>query len=273
MKQLRKQLNSIPKGTENGAARQEIEANIRRLEVVTNSGTGNAKQIDPATPPRRALGTQAWQKAIAAALAAILGGVLVAYLLYRLDPKVKTVGEATKVYRRPVMTTVFHDEDIDHFEDGQPATSKTSKEAFRQMKTSLDLSALDDRYHTILITSAGPGEGKSTITRNLALAMHEAGRRVALVDADLRKPSLPGMGVEPKRGITTYLAGEHDLEGAITTISLKPADMSFAANGNQPAESIALVASGATRPTRRPCSNRRPSPSSSTPFARPTTWS
>ena len=70
LKQLRKQLDAIPKGTENGAARQEIEANIRRLEVVTNSGTGNAKQIDPAIPPRRALGTQAWQKALASALAA-----------------------------------------------------------------------------------------------------------------------------------------------------------------------------------------------------------
>lgn len=62
-------------------------------------------------------------------------------------------------------------------------------EAFRALRTNIQFASVDRALHVLLITSAGPAEGKSTIAANLAAALAQAGKRVALVDADLRRPS------------------------------------------------------------------------------------
>jgi non-specific protein-tyrosine kinase len=62
-------------------------------------------------------------------------------------------------------------------------------EAYRVLRTNLQFSSVDAPLATLLITSAGPGEGKSTTTTNLAVAMAQGDKRVILVDADLRRPS------------------------------------------------------------------------------------
>ncbi len=66
-------------------------------------------------------------------------------------------------------------------------------EAYRVLRTNLQFSAVDKPLDTLLITSAGPSEGKSTTTINLAIAMAQADKRVILVDADLRRPTLHRM--------------------------------------------------------------------------------
>ena len=74
---------------------------------------------------------------------------------------------------------------------------------------------------TLLITSPMPGEGKTTLASNLAIAMAQAGRRVLLVDADLRKPSLRALlgnnarGVPGDSGLTRILSGKQPLDEAI----------------------------------------------------------
>lgn len=62
-------------------------------------------------------------------------------------------------------------------------------EQYRTIRTNIDYSAIDSELKSILITSAGPGEGKSTTASNLAVVMGQNGQRVLLVDADMRKPT------------------------------------------------------------------------------------
>ncbi|HEC33632.1 MAG TPA: tyrosine-protein kinase family protein, partial [Chloroflexi bacterium] len=63
-------------------------------------------------------------------------------------------------------------------------------EAYRALRTNLTFAALDKPLETLVITSATPGEGKSTTLANLAVTMAQGERRTIMVDADLRRPSL-----------------------------------------------------------------------------------
>jgi non-specific protein-tyrosine kinase len=79
-------------------------------------------------------------------------------------------------------------------------------EAYRTLRTNIQLSSLDQPLRTLLVASAGPDEGKSTTLANLAVAFAQAGRRTILVDSDLRRPSLHTLLGSPNdRGLTTML--------------------------------------------------------------------
>ena len=79
-------------------------------------------------------------------------------------------------------------------------------EAYRTLRTNLDFAGLDRALKTLVITSAGMSEGKSTTLANLAIVSAQAGRRVILVDADLRRPSLHQIfGLANDAGLTTMM--------------------------------------------------------------------
>jgi non-specific protein-tyrosine kinase len=79
-------------------------------------------------------------------------------------------------------------------------------EAYRTLRTNVQLSSIDEALRTLLVTSAGPDEGKSTTLANLGVAFAQAGHRTILVDSDLRRPSLHALfGIPNDRGLTTML--------------------------------------------------------------------
>lgn len=79
-------------------------------------------------------------------------------------------------------------------------------EAFRTIRTNLQFSSLDSELRTIVITSAGPGEGKSTVLANLAVALAQSDQNVILVDSDLRRPTVhKKFNIENSIGLTNML--------------------------------------------------------------------
>jgi capsular exopolysaccharide synthesis family protein len=79
-------------------------------------------------------------------------------------------------------------------------------EAYRTLRTNIQLSSIDSPIRALLVTSASADEGKSTTLANLAVAFAQAGQRVVIVDSDLRRPSLHTIfGVANERGLTTML--------------------------------------------------------------------
>jgi len=90
-------------------------------------------------------------------------------------------------------------------------------EAYRMLRTNVQFSTLERPAQTLLVTSANPGEGKSTTVANLALVMAQTGKRVIAVDSDLRRPALHRFfGVENGTGLTTLLlSGEPELDGCL----------------------------------------------------------
>jgi non-specific protein-tyrosine kinase len=85
-------------------------------------------------------------------------------------------------------------------------------EAYRTLRTNLDFAGLDQALETLVVTSAGVGEGKSTTLANLAVVSAQAGRKVILVDADLRRPTLhQTFGLDNDTGLTSVMMDESAL--------------------------------------------------------------
>lgn len=102
-------------------------------------------------------------------------------------------------------------------------------EAYRTLRTNLDFASLDRALKTVVVTSAGVGEGKSTTLANLAVVSAQVGRKVILVGADLRRPRLHQIfGVDNEVGLTTMMMDDGALaspplqDTAIEGLSLLP---------------------------------------------------
>jgi Mrp family chromosome partitioning ATPase len=107
-----------------------------------------------------------------------------------------------------VIATVRHERDIAAKVDGRVSVADGVRETFRSLRSNIDLASDQRPLKTILVTSAVPTEGKSTVVRNLAIVCAEAGLRVAVIEADLRRPTLGRLfGANPEPGLTDVLMG------------------------------------------------------------------
>lgn len=94
-------------------------------------------------------------------------------------------------------------------------------EAYRTLRTNIQFGSLDRTVKTIMFTSAGPGEGKSTTASNLAVTLAQAGHAVILVDADLRRPVQHRVfALDQRNGLTAMLLGRCSLDEAVQSTAI-----------------------------------------------------
>ncbi|HEY5842928.1 MAG TPA: polysaccharide biosynthesis tyrosine autokinase [Nakamurella sp.] len=153
-------------------------------------------------------------------LGAILGllvGLAAAWLRETLDTTIKTVDEVQRLTGASLLGSVFFDPGAAK----QPLISGLSPhaprvESFRVLRTNLQFLDVDQESKTYAITSPLPGDGKSTTSINIAIALAEAGRRTLLLEADLRRPKFGEyLNLESSVGLTTVLIGKVELAAAI----------------------------------------------------------
>jgi protein-tyrosine kinase len=95
-------------------------------------------------------------------------------------------------------------------------------EQYRTLRTNIQFSAVDETIRSIMVTSAGPGEGKSTTAANLAIVFAQQGKSVLMVDADLRKPTAHyTFQVDNHIGLTNVLTKQSSLRSAVSTTEIE----------------------------------------------------
>lgn len=99
-------------------------------------------------------------------------------------------------------------------------------EAFRTLRTNIQFASVDKEIKTIMITSSGPSEGKSTIAANLAVVMAQVGKKTLLVDADMRKPTVHHtFHILNREGLTTALSGQKEVNQLVKKTEIENLDI------------------------------------------------
>ena len=183
-------------------------------------GNGNqipvqATVIKPAEVPTAAISPRTKLNVLLGALLGLLVGVGIAVLRFTLDTSVKSSEELEQSADSTTLGVVTFDPDA---KTNPLVTLRGTPraEAFRSIRTNLQYVDVDNPPRTVVITSSLREEGKSTTACNLAIAVAQAGSKVLLLEADLRRPKVAEyLGVDGSRGLTDVLIGQATLDNTV----------------------------------------------------------
>ena len=209
---------------------QGIDSTIPRTSMVeiTDVAEPGKEPVRPNKPLNIGLGL----------IFGLIMGIGLAFFIEYLDTSVKTIDDVERTFQAPVLGVI--PQNIGYLlEEG---TESKHAEAYRVLRTNLLFSRHDEKLNTIVVVSAGAGEGKSTTTINLSTVFAQAGNRVLIVDSDLRRPTLHKLfKVANNLGLTNYLLKQNTIAEVVQTTQVPNLD--FMASGKLPNSSMGILGS------------------------------
>lgn len=228
---------------------QQIYLNLlNNLESVRLAKLQNAPtvaQIEPAFVPTKPIRPNVFNNIM---LAGVLGMMLaagIAFLVEYLDDTVKGVSEIEENTGSHVIgfVALVDNKDVHNQVYVQKHPRSSVSEAFRSLRTNIEFAQVSRDIKTILVTSSNPNEGKSTVSTNLAAILSQGDKKVVLIDADMRKPSVHKFfGTTNRVGLTNIFRNQLSIEAAQKKID-SMFDFSVISSGNLPPNPSELLAS------------------------------
>jgi non-specific protein-tyrosine kinase len=193
--------------------------NLESVRLARLQNTPNVVQIEPATVPEKPVRPRVLVNTALAGVVGLMLAVGFVFLKEYLDDTLKTPEDIERLLDLSTIGYIaqmkYADESKEELYVARQPRSPIS-EAFRTLRTNLEFAGVDKPIRSILVTSPGPGEGKTTIAANLATIIAQGGKRVILMDADLRKPCIHRiLGIPNRVGLSDVFRGNRDLQSAI----------------------------------------------------------
>jgi Mrp family chromosome partitioning ATPase/capsular polysaccharide biosynthesis protein len=218
-------LATLPKSSNGASGFSERQTLLQEIttyrQVILNPSVG-ARQINTAAVPGLPTSPQPKRDAIFGGVVGLVLGILAAFCIDLMDRRLVSVATVESVFGRPVLAVLPHVADPTPMAEGHRAVvPRDFVEELRSLTVMLRLGGDAGGPRTIMVTSTLPREGKSTVTRDLALVYAETGHRVLVIDGDLRRPSMDQLfGIEAEQGLVQILRGERSLsEVAVVAIT------------------------------------------------------
>jgi capsular exopolysaccharide synthesis family protein len=214
IKKLQNQLNKLPSGD---TGRAQIQQQVQQLQTLRSSQNTSSAILEKAAPSSTPVNHNTRRAVELGIVIALLLGFGAVAIAENSDRRVRSPDDLENMTGLALLSAIpasafdpAEDEDL------------RDEEAFQMLRGALMYFNVDQRLKSVVITSPGQEDGKTTVAVRLAQSAARAGRSVILVDADLRRPQIGSrMGLHNREGLGTVLTGETDLLAALVEVPVR----------------------------------------------------
>ena len=215
-----------------------LSSNLNSIKLAEAQATNSVVIAKPAEAPTTPIRPRTMTNVLLAGIVGAMIAVGAAFLIEYLDDTIKSPDDVTRITGLSTLGAIARLKEAGTQRQlvAWLQTKAPETEAYRTLRTNIQFSSVDKPVRSMIVTSAGPSEGKSTTAANLAVVMAQTGQKVILVDTDLRRPVVhKTFGVPNNMGITTALLAGQDVDLAAY---IQPTEI----------ESLAVITSGPIPP-------------------------